>query len=283
MATAKQLVEMADSFVGTSDTGQFNRDYYGYDNGAPYCCIFQWDMFQKCKAPELFFDGGKTASCTALLNWGYNRGLLVDLKDGRTGDLILFDWDDSRDADHVGMIKTHNSDGSYLTIEGNTSIGNNGNGGQVMRRTRWVGYDHVRAIIRPKYQKTVTYQVHQQTYGWLPFVDEGECAGYTGRSKRMESLRINSDFYDFVYGVHQQTYGDSKEFTNGQAAGVTGESKRIEGCWIKCYKKGTKESVKIRYRLHIQGTGWTGWCNNGEYCGTRGQSLRAEAIEIEFV
>ena len=129
----------------------------------------------------------------------------------------------------------------------------------------------------------VTYKVHQQTYGWLPFVSEGEVAGYTGRSKRMESYVINSDTYDFEYMAHQQTYGDTDWKTNGQECGVTGQSKRIEGIAIRCFAKGTRDQVDIRYRVHIQGQGWLPWVRNGEYCGTKGQSLRAEAMQIEFL
>ena len=122
------------------------------------------------------------------------------------------------------------------------------------------------------------YRVHQQTYGWLPWVYEGECAGYTGRSKRAESIILESTKVGLMYMVHQQTYGDSQWFTNGQQAGVTGQSKRLEGFAVKCTTKGKK----IRYKGHIQGIGWTDWCYNGEFCGTRGQSRRLEAIIIEF-
>lgn len=128
---------------------------------------------------------------------------------------------------------------------------------------------------------SLQYRVHQQTYGWLPWVSDGEVAGFTGRSKRMESLIIDSADYDFKYSVHQQTYGDSQTYTNGQAAGVTGQSKRIEGVTIDCYKDG--KQVPIRYALHLQGTGWTNFVGNGTFCGTKGEKRRAEAIIIKFV
>lgn len=123
---------------------------------------------------------------------------------------------------------------------------------------------------------TVRYCVHQQNYGWLPWVNEGECAGFTGRSKRIESIKIESAEAEFQYMVHQQTYGDSKWFNEGEEAGVTGQSKRLEGVAIKC-------NVPIRYKVHVQGTGWTDWVTNGQYCGTKGESKRIEAIKIEFI
>lgn len=275
MATAKQIVECAESYVGTKDTGQFNRDYYGRDTGYAWCVVFVWYIFKKCGASNLFYNSEKTASCTTVLNWGRNAGLEVGKSDGRCGDLILFDWDNSGDADHIGFIVCKNDDGSYDTVEGNTNLGNDSNGNQVMRRRR----DRcIRAIIRPDYDG-LRYRVHQQTYGWLPWVDQGECAGYTGRSKRAESIILESSDALLFYMVHQQSYGDSAWYTNGQQAGVTGKSKRLEGFAVKCKTAGKR----VRYKGHLQGTGWTDWCYDGEFCGTRGESRRLEAIIVEVL
>lgn len=38
----------------------------------------------------------------------------------------------------------------------------------------------------------------------------------------------------------------------------------------------------IRYRAHVQNIGWQGWKQNGELAGTKGKSLRMEAIQIEL-
>jgi hypothetical protein len=52
------------------------------------------------------------------------------------GDIVLFDWDNNKKYDHVGIfVKWLDSD-TFETIEGNTSIGNNSNGGSVMLRIR---------------------------------------------------------------------------------------------------------------------------------------------------
>lgn len=39
----------------------------------------------------------------------------------RPGDIVLFDWDGDRQADHIGIVKSVNRDGTFTTIEGNTS------------------------------------------------------------------------------------------------------------------------------------------------------------------
>ena len=159
MATAKQIIDKAESFIGTKESPAysnnviFNTDYYGHPvNGSdyPWCCTFVWDIFRMCDASELFYDGRKTAYCPAVLSWGRENGLIVT--DGREGDLILFDWDNTNpnDADHIGFIKAKSADGYYITIEGNTAIGNDSNGGEVMERRR---SSCIRAIIRPKYDE----------------------------------------------------------------------------------------------------------------------------------
>lgn len=159
MATAKEIIDKALSYIGTEENPPysnnviFNTDYYGHPvSGAEYswCCTFVWDIFRMCGASDLFYGGRKTAYCPAVLSWGRQEGLIVS--EGRMGDLILFDWDNTNvnDADHIGFIVERNPDGSYITVEGNTSLTNNSNGGEVMERRRSTC---IRAIIRPKYDE----------------------------------------------------------------------------------------------------------------------------------
>jgi hypothetical protein len=72
----------------------------------------------------------------------------------RQGDIVMFDWGGAgRQAnafftDHVGLFDEwiNKSAGTFRTIEGNTAVGNDSNGGQVMRRERSLG--SVSAFIR---------------------------------------------------------------------------------------------------------------------------------------
>ncbi len=160
--TARSVMDKAISFLGVKESPPysnnviFNTDYYGHEvNSSAYawCVVFVWDIFRMAGASDLFYNGKKTAGCCQVLNWGRNEGLDVSIDEGRYGDLILFDWDNTGwdDADHIGFIEKKNSDGSYTTIEGNTSTGNDSDGGEVMRRTRY--RSTIRAIIRPKYEE----------------------------------------------------------------------------------------------------------------------------------
>lgn len=54
----------------------------------------------------------------------------------QVGDLALFDWDNDGVADHIGMIETVQGVNAFTSIEGNTSVSSDSNGGEVMRRTR---------------------------------------------------------------------------------------------------------------------------------------------------
>lgn len=158
MATANDIISKAKSYLGTKEVPAnsnnviFNTHYYGRavsGQAYPWCCAFVWDIFRMCGAGDLFYNGGKTAYCPSIHQWGVKNKLTVPKSSGTAGDIVLFDFNNNGTADHIGFIECKNSDGSYLTIEGNTAIGNNSNGGEVMRRTRY--QSQIIAIIRPSY------------------------------------------------------------------------------------------------------------------------------------
>jgi hypothetical protein len=49
----------------------------------------------------------------------------------------LYDWQNDGEYDHVGIVETSpDASGNFVAIEGNTSMSDNSNGGEVMRRER---------------------------------------------------------------------------------------------------------------------------------------------------
>jgi hypothetical protein len=46
---------------------------------------------------------------------------ITDRNAGQPGDLVVFDWDGDGVGDHIGVVETRLSDGTYLTREANTS------------------------------------------------------------------------------------------------------------------------------------------------------------------
>lgn len=163
MAKASEIIKLAKSYVGTKESPAysnnviFNTHYYGHPvSGDAYawCATYVWDIFRMAGASNLFYDGKKTAWCDAIRDWAKNRGLVVNKNSGKEGDIVLFDWNLNGSADHVGFIVSKNADGTYQTVEGNTSYTNNSNGGEVQIRTRSQGT--IMMVIRPKYDPEET-------------------------------------------------------------------------------------------------------------------------------
>ena len=126
-------------------------------------------------------------------------------------------------------------------------------------------------------KRDIGYQAHVQSDGWQGWRYDGQLAGTTGQSKRMEALKI--DYDKPVYAkAHIQGDGwkDYGKITKDTVIGTTGQSKRLECLCLK---------GDFKYRAHIEGTGWTNWTNADGICtlGTVGQSLRMEAIEIKKI
>ena len=150
--TAKQIIDRAKSQIGVcenppnSNNVIYNTWYYGHPvSGAsyPWCAVFISWLF---KAEQSLCI--KTASCVQMLEWFEKRGQIV--KTPQAGDIVFFKYStNSRRTNHVGLVVSY--DGKTInTIEGNTSVTNQDNGGKVMQRNR---YSNIVAYARPAYQQ----------------------------------------------------------------------------------------------------------------------------------
>lgn len=159
MAAAQQLLEIARAEMGTTESPagsnnvKYNTAYYGrevYDGlwGTTFswCVVFLWWCFRQAGAAELFYGGSKTASCRQL--WAYHKRQAVT--DYQPGDVIFYNFHGEPTPEHVGICESA-GDSSIVTIEGNTGVGNDANGGAVMRRTRPLG--QIVGAYRPKYEE----------------------------------------------------------------------------------------------------------------------------------
>lgn len=129
-----RVLDAARGEIGTTESGDNRGEALKYAHtfgrGAEaWCADFVSYVTQQ--------SGGK-------MNDPYCPSVVSDLKaDGnwkgksnpQPGDLVLFDWDGDRVADHIGIVEKVNSDGTIGTIEGNTSNPQTGQEG-VWRRTR---------------------------------------------------------------------------------------------------------------------------------------------------
>lgn len=140
MATAAEFVKIAASQIGTKESpAGSNRvkywDWYGSLQGNPWCdCFVSW-----C-ADQIGAGGivGKYAYCPSHVNFAKKLGRWLDREEKpQPGDIIFFA--NKGTACHVGIVERRNGSSSVTTIEGNTSVSSNDNGGAVMRRTRAYG------------------------------------------------------------------------------------------------------------------------------------------------
>lgn len=150
----KNILECALSQVGTkespagSNNVKYNTWYYGRPVSGdwyPWCAVFvSWCFYETGIYDRI--DGVRNkAGCDPYMRWAKSSNIFSSKP--KVGALVLFDWDHDNSADHIGIVKEIVSNNVIKTVEGNTAIGNDSNGGEVMIRTRYasdiIGYIHV--------------------------------------------------------------------------------------------------------------------------------------------
>lgn len=148
---ASSVIELAASQVGVhespanSNNVKYNTWYYGKEvSGAnyPWCAVFISWLFRGNQSLCI-----KTASCAEMLSWFEKRGQTV--RSPMPGDIVFFKYStNTRRTNHVGIIEKVNGN-TLHTIEGNTSLTSNDNGGKVMRRKRT---KNIVSYARPAYE-----------------------------------------------------------------------------------------------------------------------------------
>ena len=169
--TASKVLAVAAAQLGTKESPagsnrvKYNTAYYGREvsgDAYPWCCVFQWWLFQEAGAPDLFYGGCKTASCTTLYQYYRQCGQAVSTQEARPGDLIFFTFSEKDKQqgirNHVGIC-VDNETGYITTIDGNTGTTNEANGGAVMRRKR--AWSYVTGGARPRYEEEQTMTVEE--------------------------------------------------------------------------------------------------------------------------
>jgi hypothetical protein len=131
--------------------------------------------------------------------------------------------------------------------------------------------------------------VHLQDIGDITFRDN-DFAGTIGQARRLEGFQL--DFnpprpdLGLRYMAHLQDIGDTPWVNGGQFVGTRGQSRRLEGFAIELTGPAAV-NFNVRYMAHLEGVGDTPlgtsarpYFQNGEFCGTRGQSRRVEGIMV---
>jgi hypothetical protein len=151
----KHLILFAQGEIGTRESapGKVKYNDFYYPDSHPYhkqprgwhwCgtfCVYVYHYAaQQVGVPspltsQLNFDQ-TTHYVPAFHNWATrNKKITTEPKQG---DLVNFDWQGDKSADHIGIFSrwVDRSKGLFEAIEGNTSPGNDSHGGRVMLRQR---------------------------------------------------------------------------------------------------------------------------------------------------
>lgn len=130
-----RMLDIARGELGTLETGGNNRgavlkypNAFGRGSEA-YCADFVSWVSKKAGLSM------NNPYCPSVVNELKRNGDWKGKSNPQPGDLVLFDWDGDRVADHIGLVERVNADGTIGTIEGNTSNPQTGQEG-VFRRTR---------------------------------------------------------------------------------------------------------------------------------------------------
>lgn len=126
----------------------------------------------------------KTASCAQMLEWCEANNMIVDFP--LPGDIVFFKYGNvNRRTNHIGVVTNVNSADDYRTVEGNTALNSNDNGGSVMSRKR--SSKNLVAFARPKY--TNKDQINK-----LMAIAIGE-VGITEYPPNSNNVKYNTWFY----------------------------------------------------------------------------------------
>ena len=162
----KRIVNTAKSYIGTVGGSSAHSDIlhffntvkpqgYSAKKNDPWCAEFASacaiQTFGKKDAISYF---PLSASCPRMIIEAKAKGIWIE-KDSyvpKTGDFILYDWDDKEpkkdnknSPDHVGIVEKV-KDGSITVIEGNYS-------NKVKRRTLEVNGKYIRGFVTPHYDR----------------------------------------------------------------------------------------------------------------------------------
>lgn len=111
--------------------------WYGL-NHAPWCAMFVTFCYVQVNS-KAFAKGSRYAYVPYIVaNARAGRYNIAITHDPLPGDLVCYDWEGNGVADHVGLFEKwlNKAQGTFQAVEGNTSVGNDSNGGEVMRRER---------------------------------------------------------------------------------------------------------------------------------------------------
>lgn len=134
-----RIVSIAQSQIGTTEqpSGTNKTKYgkwFGLD-GVAWCGIFVSWCYDQAGKPlgRIGFLNGFAGCQTAVAHFKKKGKITTNPV---AGDIVFYDWNGDGRYDHTGIFVNWTSKDTFRAVEGNTAIGNDSNGGQVMERDR---------------------------------------------------------------------------------------------------------------------------------------------------
>ena len=153
---ASKIIEVARKEIGYCETpANSNKTKYGkwfcYDSVA-WCGIFVSWCYDKAgfALGKIDFLKGFAGCQYAVAYFIKNKRVVTEPQEG---DIVFFDWNGDARYDHTGIFVRKIDKTYFETIEGNTSLTNQSNGGAVMLRKRKYGKGVL--FVHPKCLDTV--------------------------------------------------------------------------------------------------------------------------------
>ncbi len=150
----EKIIAIAAAEVGTKESpANSNKTkygkWYGFD-GFAWCAMFVSWVYDQAGHPLGHIDDDKGyRDCRSAYRHWQATGEITN--NPEKGDIILFDWTNDGRCDHTGIFNEWLDAGKtkFSSYEGNTAVGNDSDGGQVMfRKDRKAG--SVRAFVKVK-------------------------------------------------------------------------------------------------------------------------------------
>jgi hypothetical protein len=134
-----KIIEIASKEIGTveiplnSNKTKYGK-WFGWD-GQMWCGIFVSWVYDQAgfNLGRIGFLKGFAGCQTAVAHFTKTGEIT---KNPVPGDIVFFDWNGDKRYDHVGIYVKSTGVNLFQSIEGNTSLTNQSNGGQVMLRNR---------------------------------------------------------------------------------------------------------------------------------------------------
>ena len=142
MATGSSIITYAKKFLGYGPSTF--TSWYGVSSGTAWC-----DIFVSYVMAHNGVSFPKAAYVPTTQQWLARNATMVKMSQAQAGDVVIFTWSGGGNntgtgsRDHIGFMIGRNSNGTFTTIEGNTS------GNRVAIRTRYAV--NIYGIYRPKY------------------------------------------------------------------------------------------------------------------------------------